>query len=156
MLEELQQMNADLKTLIAEGEERSKTRRSFEHRLSLLEAEVRNLNFTQTTMDSLRQKDAELDLIIATLSYPEGYLSTRKRLLAVYKRDHEVIEINNGATPEGDYSAHEGDALADAVLFHRDRRTDKSTYRRLYGLDDFQVLEFRTCIDHPLAFSTKG
>lgn len=77
MLEELQQMNADLKVLIAEGEKRSETSKSFEHRLSLLETEVGNLNFTHRAMDSLENKNKDLDLAVARLSNSETYLSTR-------------------------------------------------------------------------------
>lgn len=73
----------------------------------------------------------------------------------MYKRDVEGIETakDSQTTLRGNYSAHEGDALGDAALFHRDRRTDRITYWRLYGLEYGQVLEFRTFIHQLLTFN---
>ena len=79
----------------------------------------------------------------------EGYLTIRRRFLDLYKRDIKGIEELKGlkAIREGNLIAHEGDALGDAVLFDRDQRTDRRTYRELYGLDYLQVLDFRTYTD---------
>ena len=76
----------------------------------------------------------------------EGYLSIRRRFLAIYRRDVKGEEVLQGSEtiPEGNMRAHEGDALGDAILFDRDQRRDRSLYRELYGLDHTQVLEFCT------------
>ena len=45
---------------------------------------------------------------------------------------------------EGNRAAREGDPPGDALSFKYDHRTDRRTYRELYGLDYQQVLNFRT------------
>ena len=76
----------------------------------------------------------------------ESYLSIRRRFLAIYKRDVKGEEVLQGseAIREGNVRVYEGDALGDAILFDRDRRSDRTLYRELYELDHTQVLEFCT------------
>ncbi len=78
----------------------------------------------------------------------EGYLAIRRRFLDVYKRDVKGLETHTGtrAIKEGNVAAHQGDAIGDATLFERDKRTDRRIFCDLYGLDPAQVLEvFGTC-----------
>lgn len=48
------------------------------------------------------------------------------------------------AIQTGNSAAHDGDAVGDAFLFECDKRTDRTLYRELYGLDADQVLRYRT------------
>lgn len=78
----------------------------------------------------------------------EGYLAIRRRFLDVYKRDVIGLETHTGtrAIKEGNVAAHQGDAIGDATLFERHKRTDRRIFCDLYGLDPAQVLEvFGTC-----------
>ena len=83
-----------------------------------------------------------------TATSPE-YLNIRRQFIDVFKKknnlrnegheqDIAVQEITPGTIP----AAHGGDALADALLYRQDARTDWSIYRELYGLEFDQVLEF--------------
>ena len=69
----------------------------------------------------------------------------QRQISSLKSRVSHLVQISEGR--EGNIIAHEGDAFADAVLFDRDHRLDRSTYRELYGLDYQQVLDFRTCTD---------
>lgn len=75
----------------------------------------------------------------------ESYYSIRKRFLDVYQRDikgEEALKWSKSIL-EGNQKAHEGDAITDAMLFEKEKRTDKRLYRELYGLGHERVLEFR-------------
>ena len=100
-------------------------------------------------IEELRQKVSYLDGRVNCLTQSsEGYLSIRRRFLDVYKRDIMMEKpISSKAIQAGNISAHEGDALGDAALFQRDERTDRATYRELYGLDYPQVLDYSTYTD---------
>ena len=50
----------------------------------------------------------------------------------------------SAAIKAGNSKAHDGNALADAALYHRDRRSDTRLYRDLYGLDYREVLELNS------------
>ncbi|MCJ1223923.1 hypothetical protein MMC12_000566 [Toensbergia leucococca] len=47
-------------------------------------------------------------------------------------------------TQQGNQKAHHGDALGDALVFDRDKRSDRRLYRELYGLSYEQVLTFHS------------
>ena len=100
---------------------------------------------SETTIEGHRKEIAELQTRVGYLTASsEGYLAIRRRFLDVYKRDIKSMEElrNPRAIRNGNVVAHEGDALSDAVVFDRDRRSDRSTFRELYGLEYGQVLEF--------------
>lgn len=46
--------------------------------------------------------------------------------------------VNQG----GNSTAHDGDAVGIVFLFECDKRTDRTLYRELYGLDVDQVLHY--------------
>ena len=119
-------MKREMNILMAKDEKRASQIDEHQRQISSLESRVRQL-----------------------VQSSEGYLSTRRRFLDVYKRDIKAMNELKGskAIREGCRTAHEGDALGDAVLFDRDQRTDRSIYRELYGLDYLQVLDFRTYTD---------
>lgn len=107
-------------------------------------------------IEELRQNDWELRQKVRCLESrvrclvqsSEGYLAIRRRFLDVYKRDIKMqTPMNSKAIHQGNISAYEGDALGDAALFERDKRTDLITYRELYGLEYHQVLDFSTYTD---------
>lgn len=75
----------------------------------------------------------------------EDYHRLRNQFFATYPKDVEKRE-GHSANWEGDLTADGDDAVADAILFERDRYTDMDIYRELYGLDQARVLEkYRTC-----------
>ena len=101
----------------------------------------------QQKFDEHQEKISSLEGRVRNLVLSsEDYLKIRRRFLDVYKTDVKVMEGIQGskAIREGNMTAHEGDALGDAVLFERDHRTDNKIYRELYGLDYLQVLESST------------
>ncbi|MCJ1373734.1 hypothetical protein MMC20_004963 [Loxospora ochrophaea] len=126
ILEELEEMKREMNILMAKDEKRASQIDEHQRQISSLESRVRQL-----------------------VQSSEGYLSTRRRFLDVYKRDIKAMNELKGskAIREGCRTAHEGDALGDAVLFDRDQRTDRSIYRELYGLDYLQVLDFQSASD---------
>ena len=73
------------------------------------------------------------------------YLSIWRRFLDVYQRDIKGREDirSSKMTQQGNQKAHHGDALGDALVFDRDKRSDRRLYRELYGLSYEQVLTFR-------------
>ncbi|KAL9026720.1 MAG: hypothetical protein Q9196_004653 [Gyalolechia fulgens] len=125
-LEELEQMKREINILMAKDEKKTSQIKQAQKQISSLESRVSVL--VQTS---------------------EGYLSARRRFLDVYKRDIKVMEELKGskAIREGNIIPHEGDALGDAALFHRDQRTDRRIYRELYGLEYQQVLDYHSVSD---------
>ncbi len=72
----------------------------------------------------------------------------QRRISALQGRVRHLIELKGSkAIRGGNVIAHEGDAFGDAIVFNRDQRRDRSIYRKLYGLDYQQVLDFRTYTD---------
>ncbi len=123
LLEEIEEMKKDIAILMAR--DKKKADQIGEHQKEIVSLKKRVKLLSQSS---------------------EGYLSIRRRFLDVYKRDVKEMRGLQGsnAIREGNLAAHEGDAIGDAMLFDHDTRTDRSLYRELYGLDDRQVLEFRT------------
>lgn len=103
-----------------------------------LKSHKRQLEFLNPRMDTLRQLS-------------EGYLDIRRRFFDVYRRDmkHPKDKKSTKAIRDGNAAAHDGDAVADAFLFECDKRTDRTTFRELYGLDADQVLHYRTHLPFP-------
>lgn len=97
-----------------------------------LESHKRQLEFLNPRMDTLRQ-------------FSEGYLDNRRRFFDIYRRDikHPKEQSEMAMQP------HDGDAVADAFLFECDKRTDRTTFRELYGLEADQVLHYRTHLPFP-------
>ena len=125
VLEGLEQIKRDIKILMAKDDKMT----------SHIEELQQNVSYLESRVGCLVQSS-------------EGYLSIRRRFLEVYKRDVKMEKPENSkANQEGNIVAHEGDALGDAALFQRDQRTDRSTYRELYGLEYQQVLDFSTYTD---------
>ncbi|KAL2059455.1 hypothetical protein ABVK25_000748 [Lepraria finkii] len=115
-------------------------------KLDILIAETSQIDEHQKEIDEYQKKNSSLESRVKLLTQTsERYLSIRRRFLDIYKRDIKGIEELKGskAIREGNQIAHEGDALWDAMLFDRDQRKDKTTYRDLYGLDYSQVLDFQ-------------
>lgn len=103
-----------------------------------LESHKRQLEFLNPRMDTLRQLS-------------EGYLDNRRRFFDIYRRDikHPKEKKSTKAIRDGNAAAHDVDAVADAFLFECDKRTDRTTFRELYGLDVDQVLHYRTHLPFP-------
>lgn len=103
-----------------------------------LESHKRQLEFLNPRMDTLRQLS-------------EGYLDNRRRFFDIYRRyiKHPKEKKSTKAIRDGNAAAHDGDAVADAFLFECDKRTDRTTFRELYGLDADQVLHYRTHLPFP-------
>ena len=69
-----------------------------------------------------------------------------KQLLSVIPRPASVLEkhVHRASIKSHDINlAHEGDAMADAIVFDRGRLKNRSLYRELYGMDYRKVVEFR-------------
>lgn len=103
-----------------------------------LESHKRQLEFLNPRMDTLRQLS-------------EGYLDIRRRFFDIYRRDikHPKEKKSTKAIRDGNAAALDSDAVADAFLFECDKRTDRTTFRELYGLDADQVLHYRTHLPFP-------
>lgn len=69
------------------------------------------------------------------------YIGIRERFIDSYKRCKGGSKFTK-AIDIGNKLAHEGDAILDATLWDQGGRTDRSTYRELYGLEYTQVLEY--------------
>lgn len=102
-----------------------------------LESHKRQLEFLNPRMDTLRQLS-------------ERCLDIRGRFFDIYRRDikHPEEKKSTKAIRDGNAAAH-GDAVADEFLFECDKRTDRTTFRKLYGLDADQVLHYRTHLPFP-------
>lgn len=87
----------------------------------------------------------------------DGYMSARKRFLDGYQRDVLNKDLDGSeAMSKGNNKAHQGDALADAVLYDREKRysrADMRLYQELYGLNPCQVLELSMYQNWHLALS---
>ncbi|KAL9044290.1 MAG: hypothetical protein Q9214_002563, partial [Letrouitia sp. 1 TL-2023] len=76
----------------------------------------------------------------------QDYLAIRERFMEVYMRDIQGQPDRAGfqIINEGNRRAHEGDALADAIVLEKDQRrasqSRASAYRELYGVDFRDVL----------------
>lgn len=103
-----------------------------------LESHKRQLAFLNSRTDTLRQLS-------------DGYLDIRRRFFDIYRRDrkHPKEKKSTKTIRDGNAAAHDGDAVADAFLFERDKRTDRTTFRELYGLEADQVLQYRTHLPFP-------
>ncbi len=101
-----------------------------------LEEMRRELEETKRKVNILLAKDTERACRIE---------EHQRQISSLKSRVSQLVQISEGRG--GNIVAHEGDAFGDAVLFDRDRRTDRSIYRELYGLDYQQVLDFRTYTD---------
>ena len=69
----------------------------------------------------------------------------RRRFLDTYQRDikgKEELLKGSKAIRLGKIKAHKGDALGDATVFARDKRSDQMLYQELYGLTSDKVLYF--------------
>lgn len=102
---------------------------SLERQKNLLADHKQQLKFLNSRVDTL-------------LQFSQGYMNIRRRFLDVYKRDIKHLpgyELTK-AIRSGNSVAHDGDAVRDAFLFENDKRTDRTLYRELYGLDADQVL----------------
>ena len=106
----------------------------------------REINEHRIEITEIRKEITSLNSRLRQLQdSPDNYLPIRKRFLEVYQRDVKGGEVQDPkAIQQGSIVAHQGD-LGDAILYHRNTRQDRSLYRKLYGLDYLQVLEY--CID---------
>ena len=140
ILADLKNMKMDIKILMAKDEHMT---RMLDKQQTQLNEHQKQLNEHQRNIYSLQ---SHVKLLVQS---SEGYRSVRRQFIDVYKRDIQGSEEFQGskAIREGNQIAHKGDALGDAALFDRDQRTDRSTYRELYGLDHQQVLDFSTYTD---------
>lgn len=127
LLQDMQEMKDDL--AILKSKEQSREAKDGER--------ARDIVVLQKDVVALRK---EVRLLAQN---SEGYLSIRRRFLDVFKRDIRNMQELRGSKSirGGNVVAHHGDAVGDAFLFHHDKRTDRSLYRDLYGLDPSQVLE---------------
>ena len=92
----------------------------------------------------IRFKELE-DRMRGLVTTSEGYLILRRRFIDVFKRDVKGFDMTGStAIREGNAVAHHGDAIADAIMFDQDNRTDDSIFEELYGLNPRQVLKYRT------------
>ena len=91
---------------------------------------------------------SQLQTRVETLSVTsETYLDLRRRFVGWWRRDVEGGKLYYKGLKAGNERAHEGDCVADAVMWEKDNRTDTSRYQKIYGFDYRSVLKFRTCID---------
>lgn len=69
----------------------------------------------------------------------------------MYRRDikHPKEKRQARAIREGNAAAHDFDAVADAFLFTCDKRTDRTLFRELYGLEADQTLHYHTHLTFP-------
>ena len=88
--------------------------------------------------------------VLSLTTSSQGYRDIRKRFFDTYKRDVKKMPGFTGskAISEGNVRAHEGDVLSDALLFQIEKRTDRSIFAELYGLDYQQVLDFGPYTDY--------
>ena len=87
----------------------------------------------------LKDKYAELE------TYSEWYRNGRNRFLSTYIRDKvpdrmthndwEMIQLETVAV-------HHGDPSVDALLYKKEMRTDRITFKELYGMEPEQVLAY--------------
>lgn len=95
-----------------------------------LESHERQLKFLNSGVDTLRQ-------------HSEGYLDIRRRFFDVYRRDIKHLKEKTST------KAIQPPVVADAFLFKCDKRTDRTLFRELYGLDADQILHYRTHLTFP-------
>ncbi|KAF8424059.1 hypothetical protein EV426DRAFT_717055 [Tirmania nivea] len=113
-------------------------------------------NHFEERLAALEEREILKDVKIASLEDRvtnltvslDSYHVLRNRFLSTFKRDKlgNATEADFRLISEGEGNnwAHGGDAIADALLYQKQRsycRRDVSTYKRLYGLDPARVLE---------------
>lgn len=75
-------------------------------------------------------------------------IKIRQRFLDVSRRD----KINLGSTPligQGNMAAHDGDCIADSLLYTENLRNDHELYKKLYRLDPEQVSQLVASENEP-------
>ena len=118
----------------------------------ILERQEKILEKPRKVLESHQEEHNETKRQLKTLrQLLEGYLDIRRRFFDLYRRDIKHLKENKStnAIREGNSAAHDGDAVGDAFLFECDKRTDRTLFRELYGLDVDQVLHFRTHLAFP-------
>jgi hypothetical protein len=87
----------------------------------------------------------QVDEIAMLRQAAQGHYTLRRRFLAqlinVPSDDDEGVRKKSKAIKQGNEVAHGGDAVSDAVIYHRGERTDADQYVRIYGMSWQQVLE---------------
>lgn len=139
LLEELAELRRDVTVLISNVHTlKSKdSRRDTEK----MERDIEKKE-TDEEIEALKSKVDQLS------EYSNDYKIIRKRCVAFYLRDYKgkkdpkVLEAIKG----GNYKAHAGDAVADAIVFEEDGSLDPTVYEELYGLAHTKVIEWSgTC-----------
>ncbi len=94
----------------------------------------------------LDQHQAEMRVLKAEVrvlkASAERYAQIRGRFLENFRR--YVVSgapINANTIHTGDNTAHEGDAVADALIYRTKRRSDPTIFRLLYGFSHDEVLK---------------
>jgi len=107
--------------------------RSTEEKLSYL---IERDAIHEASIDQLR---AEVRVLRASA---EGYVQIRARFIENFRK-HVLNEapINPNIIRTGNVAAHEGDAVADALLYRTERRSDQHIFRLLYGFTHDEVLK---------------
>lgn len=103
-----------------------------------LESHKQQLEFSNPRMDTLRQLS-------------KGYLDIRRQFFDIYRRDikHPKEKKLTKTIRDGNAGANDSVAVADAFLFECDKKTDRTTFRELYGLNVDQVLYYCTHLLFP-------
>ena len=123
-LQELEELKA--LTLRIQAETRHKTEEN-RHKTERLEEELKSLK-------------GRVEILTAA---SEGYMDIRARFIDVYKRDrHDETPrpVARSIIQAGNIAAHHGDAVGDALLYERRKRTDERVYIELYGFPPGAVL----------------
>lgn len=94
---------------------------------------------------SLQQKvellESEVNALKATT---DSYFAVRSRFFAVFLRDRigKINRADQNLINEGNFAAHGGDPLTDAMMFKKRIRTDDKTFALLYGMSWARVIEY--------------
>lgn len=92
--------------------------------------------------------NAKLNVVAAT---SEGYLALRSRFISTFRRDvGEPGPSDSKTILKGNIHAHEGDVLADALLYENGQRKDVRFFLQLYGVPYQEIIERKLNLSSPL------
>lgn len=111
--------------------------------LNKLDEALRGLKVQQAELkdrySELKDKCSELEIC------NEWYLNGRNRFLSTYIRDKvpdRMTPIDWEIIKLGTVAVHHGDPSVDALLYKKETRTDRITFKELYGMEPEQVLAY--------------
>ncbi|MCJ1346726.1 hypothetical protein MMC31_004944 [Peltigera leucophlebia] len=99
---------------------------------------------TDRTACLLQEVESLKSDVTALKETTESYFAVRSRFFAVLLRDNfrKSTRADQRLIDEGNFVAHGGDPLADAVMFKKRFRTDDKTCGLLYGMTWGRVMEY--------------